>query len=50
MTDVLSLINSRYGDFVDRIYPIELEINDTTNTDKIIKSTKGPTTINKTYA
>ena len=31
--DVLSLNNSRFGDFVDRIYPIELEIKDTTNTD-----------------
>ena len=31
--DVLSLNNSKYGDFVDRIYPIELEINDTTDTD-----------------
>jgi hypothetical protein len=31
--DVLSLNNSRFGDFVDRIYPIELEINDTTDTD-----------------
>jgi hypothetical protein len=28
--DVLSLNNSRFGDFVDRIYPIELEIKDTT--------------------
>ena len=28
--DVLSLHNSRFGDFVDRIYPIELEIKDTT--------------------
>ena len=27
--DVLSLNNSRFGDFVDRIYPIELEIKDT---------------------
>jgi hypothetical protein len=26
--DVLSLNNSKFGDFVDRIYPIELEIND----------------------
>ena len=26
--DVLSLNNSRFGDFVDRIYPIELEIKD----------------------
>jgi hypothetical protein len=31
--DVLSLNNSRFGDFVDRIYPIELEIKDTTDTD-----------------
>ena len=27
--DVLSLNNSRFGDFVDRIYHIELEIKDT---------------------
>ena len=27
--DVLSLNNSRFGDFVDRIYPIELEVKDT---------------------
>jgi hypothetical protein len=26
--------NSRFGDFVDRIYPIELEIKDTTDTDR----------------
>ena len=32
--DVLSLNNSKFGDFVDRIYPIELEIKDTTDTDK----------------
>ena len=31
--DVLSLNNSRFGDFVYRIYPIDLEINDTTDTD-----------------
>ena len=31
--DVLLLSNSRFGDFVDRIYLIELEINDTTDTD-----------------
>jgi hypothetical protein len=30
--NVLSLNNSRFGDFVDRIYPIELEIKDTTDT------------------
>jgi hypothetical protein len=31
--DVLSRENSRFGDFVDHIYPINLEIKDTTNTD-----------------
>jgi hypothetical protein len=31
--DVFSLNNSRFCDFVDRIYPIDLEINDTTDTD-----------------
>jgi hypothetical protein len=31
--DVLSLNNSRLGDFIDRIYPIGLEIKDTTDTD-----------------
>jgi hypothetical protein len=30
---VLSLNNSKFSDFVDRIYPIELEIKDTTDTD-----------------
>jgi hypothetical protein len=28
--DVLSVNNSMFGDFVDRIYPIELELKDTT--------------------
>ena len=32
--DVLSLNNSRFGDFIDRIYPIELETKDTTDTDR----------------
>ena len=32
--DVFSLNNSRLGDFVDRIYPIELEIKDITDTDR----------------
>jgi hypothetical protein len=32
--DVLSLNNTRFGDFVDRIYPIELEIKDITDTDR----------------
>ena len=32
--DVFSLNNSRFVDFVDRIYPIELEIKDTTDTDR----------------
>jgi hypothetical protein len=30
--DVLSLSNAKFGVFVDRIYPIELEIEDTTDT------------------
>ena len=30
----MPLNNSRFGDFVDRIYPIELEIKDTTDTDR----------------
>ena len=32
--DVLSLNNSKLGDFVDCIYPIELEIKDTIDTDR----------------
>ena len=32
--DVLSLNNSRFGDFVDRIYSIENEIKDTSNTNR----------------
>ena len=32
--DVISLINSRFGDFVDRIYPIALELKDTTDADR----------------
>ena len=32
--DVLSLNNYRFGDFVDRVHPIELEIKDTTDTDR----------------
>ena len=32
--DVLSLNNSKFGDYVARIYPIELEIKDTTDTGK----------------
>jgi hypothetical protein len=34
LLSVLSLNNSRFGDFVVRIYPIELEIKDTTDTDR----------------
>ena len=30
----MSLNNSRLGDFVDRIYIVELEIKDTTDTDR----------------
>ena len=32
--DVLLLINCSFGDFVDRIYSIELEIKDSTDTDR----------------
>jgi hypothetical protein len=32
--DVPSLSNSRFGDFVDRVYPIEIKIKDTTDTDR----------------
>ena len=32
--DVLSLNNSRLGEFVDRMYPIEVEIKDITYTDR----------------
>jgi hypothetical protein len=32
--DILSLNNSMFGDFVDRIYLIELEVKDTTDTDR----------------
>ena len=32
--DVISLNNFRFGDFVDRIYPIELEIKFITDTDR----------------
>ena len=32
--DVLSLNNSTFGDYVERIYPIEPEIKDTTDTVK----------------
>jgi hypothetical protein len=34
MIYVLSLNNSRFGDFVDRIHPIQLEIKDTIDTDR----------------
>ena len=32
--DVFSNDNTKFEDFVDRIYPIELEIKDTTDTDR----------------
>jgi hypothetical protein len=32
--DAVSLNKSSFGDFVDRIYPIELEIKDITDTDR----------------
>jgi hypothetical protein len=34
MSFKISLNNSKFGDFVDCIYPIELEIKDTTDTTK----------------
>jgi hypothetical protein len=34
MQVLLECCNSRFGDFVDRIYPIEIEINDDTDTDR----------------
>jgi hypothetical protein len=36
IVDVPSLNNFRFGDFVHRIYPIELEIKDTTDTDRSV--------------
>jgi hypothetical protein len=33
MNGTFSLNNSKFGDFVDSIYPIELEIRNTTDTD-----------------
>ena len=36
LDDVLSLNIYRFGDFVDRIYPIELVIKDTTDTDRSV--------------
>ena len=39
--DVLSLNNSRFGEFVDRIYPIELEIKDTTDTSTHLLEDRG---------
>jgi hypothetical protein len=32
--DVLSLNNSKFGNFVDRIYPIEHEVKNTTDADR----------------
>jgi hypothetical protein len=32
--DVLSLNNSRFGNFADHVYPIELEIKDIRDTDR----------------
>jgi hypothetical protein len=36
--DVFSLNNSKFGDFVDRIYPFKLEIKDTTDTARFASS------------
>ena len=32
--DILSLNNSRFGDFVDRIYPNNIELKDNTDTER----------------
>jgi hypothetical protein len=34
MDDALSLNNSRFGEFINWIYPIKLEVKDTTDTDR----------------
>ena len=34
MDDILPLNNCKFGDIVDRIYPIELEMKDTTDIDR----------------
>jgi hypothetical protein len=34
--DVFSLNNSKFGDFVDRIYPIEVEMKATTDTARTV--------------
>jgi hypothetical protein len=43
----LSLNNSRFGDFVDRIYPIELEAKDTTDADRSASYFKSFSKINR---
>ena len=39
--DVLSINNYRFGNFVDRICPIVVEIKDVTDTDKLLHALKG---------
>ena len=36
VNDVLSVNNCKFGDLVDHIFPIELEINDTTDTTQFV--------------
>ena len=45
--DVLSLNNSMFGDFVDRIYPVELEIKNTTDADRSASYFKSFSKINR---
>jgi hypothetical protein len=45
--DVLSLNNSMLGDFVDRIYPVELEIKNTTDADRSASYFKSFSKINR---
>ena len=44
---VLSLNNSMFGDFVDRIYPVELEIKNTTDSDRSASYFKSFSKINQ---
>jgi hypothetical protein len=46
--DVLSLYNSKFGGFLDHIYPVEFEIKDTTDTTK--KKKKSVRTAAVTYS
>jgi hypothetical protein len=46
---LLSLNNSRFGDFVDRIYPIELKIKDTTDQVLIVRKLENKVVLNEYF-